>query len=351
MRRLSRLAAHALGCTILVACVFVTIAVGAKAAEIPRPSIVAMCEQADAVVECTQEGDGTFNVSHVFKLRAGSTIGRVIEVPYFVDHPPVFWNSGGSLKEAKPLPVDRVLLFLQRTKSSEWAPLGEAVGGALGVVWMDGEQAYWYVQFWNPGGLRLWRREEGAPLSRGLIVHDDPLEEVKIGVVDSQRWQGTLAVAGPEERADALARYLIKRTSPARDFHYFAELARRRLESEFPHGPHAVVDAIHRANQDGRLDHCVQVLTRSFWRMRVRGHRRLLERSVNALIPLIGDTDRANQTRLISGFSLCASPDPLYRLRRVPESSENAELAKRVIARIEEDLEEAKANTSSPTDE
>lgn len=319
------------------------------AADIPRYSIEAMCELADAIVEGEHLGEGRFEVQRVYQLRRGPSISRTVEVPFIAKQPPQIATSG--LKEPTGIATSHALLFLNR-KADYWAPVGIATGGARGVIWIGEEECYWYVQWSNPGGLRLESRKQDGWGSRGVVFDEDPLDETSSSISINQRWRDNLEERNPILKSKELARYLTRSTSPARDFRFYARMARQQLASEPAHSSLAVVDAIKHSRSSDSLDDCVAAMGSLFPKLQARGYDRLLAYSVNAIVPLIGDEKRANQGLLLFYLSGCARPEPLEPLRRLAESSPDlTERVTRTIERIENDLSKPRSTPATAQEE
>ncbi|MCZ6571694.1 MAG: hypothetical protein ACE10D_07970 [Planctomycetota bacterium] len=203
--------------TLLGALVFV--AATAQADRYPRWSVDTMCGRAELILEGRRTTVDDVRIKHIHKasprLKKGA---RAIEIAELSRHDRALWHLTLRPEEAPVLPARDVILFLEYDEQrKEWRSLSTIVGGprgtggSSGVVWTVGSDCYAYDQPTNPGPYVLQPpgKAHGIPATlEGLRT------EIRTGVRNAGLWRAALATEDPAQRARALARFLLNRTSP-----------------------------------------------------------------------------------------------------------------------------------------
>lgn len=199
-------------------CLFVAAFVAAFAAAprpemLPHPTVYQMASRARAIVEGTVDKEGVVRITRRFLVPDGEQIGASIRVPSLSAMPKRVQNVGAAAGD--PIRPDSVLLFLaERTHDDVWEPMHLIRGVARGAIWFEGDAAWGYAQWINPGPYALcrWLVPQGA--DRVRAVPKELRQITERAVAAREKWQETLQVEGAERRAAALARWFSPSTSP-----------------------------------------------------------------------------------------------------------------------------------------
>ncbi|MFO1078142.1 MAG: hypothetical protein U1E73_10520 [Planctomycetota bacterium] len=178
----------------------------------PHPSVYRMANEAAWIVEGKLLPDGGVEV--VTRHFAAAAVGAEerVEVRGLATMSRTPFDFG---KANAPITPDRVLLFLVPAAAGGFEPLHLLEGAARGVLWFCGDDVYGYHQFINPGPYELGRWndvEDGKVVGRA--TPDGIRAELRAGLAARERWQATLAIADPVQRAIAVVRWFSPATSP-----------------------------------------------------------------------------------------------------------------------------------------
>ena len=186
---------------------------------LPRYSIDVMCDMADVIIEGTHLGGNKVKIDKVLKdsiLLDDET--ETLEVSRLSEHSKTVWND--SVIKGKILETKKIILFLVQDKSLKvWESISTIdrieTCGSCGLFWYDDTSCYGYMQALNPGPYVL----VSAKIAEGLIPKTlgDMRIDVATGLANSREWQRSLSIKNPSMKAEALARYLLKSTSPQGD--------------------------------------------------------------------------------------------------------------------------------------
>ncbi|MBL9078515.1 MAG: hypothetical protein JNL08_13480 [Planctomycetes bacterium] len=168
-----------------------------------------MANEAAWIVEGVPGADGTVVVTADHFVGPGVATDRTIRVTSLGTMPLVPFSFG--LDEAPPIQPDTVLLFLGRSPvGGEWEPLHLHGGRARGVVWFVRDRVYGYEQPINPGPYELEQWSELASAAGADARPSTPADlrrEVAAGLAARAKWEATLRIEAPAERAAALANW------------------------------------------------------------------------------------------------------------------------------------------------
>ena len=231
---------------------------------LPSYSVDEMCDMADLIVEGDWLGNDAIRIDRIYKgasfLEGGA---RTVAVSRLGAHSKVPWH-GANVGEG-PLRANRAVLFLDRDKTTgEWRSISTDADnefgfcGSCGLFWVDGTAAYGYEQSRNPGPYEIVsasRRGGRVPKSAEALRAD-----IESGLANSREWRRSLALPGRVEKARALARYLLKSTSPPGDKGSYLYAVRRPLASLGEDAIPSLIRVLRTAPAGERLDPTVLIL-------------------------------------------------------------------------------------------
>lgn len=201
-------------CSLLAAAVLFAGDPPARREMLPHPSVFRMANQARAIVEGQANGKGVVTITKRWLVQPGDQIGATIAVPSLVSMSKM---PGPLARIAGAVPIQpvAVLLFLQdNPKGNTWVPMHLIGKAARGVIWETKAAPWGYTQTMNPGpySLRQWQFFEGERQVEATMNRVRTL--VAAGVTARGKWQQTLAIGDPIQRANALANWFSPETSP-----------------------------------------------------------------------------------------------------------------------------------------
>jgi hypothetical protein len=179
-----------------------------------------MCNHASVIVEGVHESGNTVRIEKIYK--GESLLGKpaaTIDVLDLQKHSKARWEDG------YPEPKDtiktvRLVAFLEYSKENQaWASIStrddRGACGSCGVFWFDEATCYSYRQLSNPGPLRLFAAKDAEWRTPKTVA--DLRAAITQGLENSTEWRRSVSLEDPEQQAKAIARYLLKSTSPNGD--------------------------------------------------------------------------------------------------------------------------------------
>jgi HEAT repeat protein len=113
----------------------------------------------------------------------------------------------------------------------------------------------------NPGPYFLFSAKDSKDFQWRLPkTLDDLRADVKVGLANSREWRRSLSIENRAERAQALARYLLKSTSPKGDKGTYRWAVRQPLASLGKDAVPALVQVLRTAPAGAKLDPAVLIL-------------------------------------------------------------------------------------------
>jgi hypothetical protein len=185
----------------------------ARADSFPWDSVDKMCDEAEVIVEGEWLGKNLVRIDKVLKApESFKKDTKEIEVGYLDKHDRNV-DRLGRLKEGQPIKTKQLVLFLEKDRQGSWRSRHtidvDGTCGSCGLFWFDDDACYGYAQFDNPGPYVLFKGGGRVPKNIAALR-----AEIAAGLENSRRWRAVLAVKNPQEKAKALAAYLLPRTSP-----------------------------------------------------------------------------------------------------------------------------------------
>jgi len=202
--------------------------------EFPETSVAAMCDQVELIVEGEYLGKNRVRISRVHK--GSKRLARAaagIEVADLDKHDRVLragWERRGAAVATKKL----VLFLSYDAKAKVWRSLHtidtDGHCGSCGLFWYDRARCYGYLQAMNPGPYVLCRGDGERWQPRRIPKDIDALRlDIVAGLENSRRWRAALAIRDPRQRAEALGKYFLARTSPEGDYGVYRYAVRERM--------------------------------------------------------------------------------------------------------------------------
>jgi len=228
----------------------------------PHLSIDDMCDRADLIVEGTDLGKNKIRINKVLKespfLPKDS---RIVEVMELERHNRKLWS--GIPDNTSEIATRKFVLFLVYQKETgKWKSLSNAEEsgkwGSCGLFWFDRSTCYGYAQMSNPGPYELVTAE----YAEGRIPEtiEDLRIAIRTGLANSREWRRSLAIVDPVEKARALARYLLKSTSPKGDKGTYQHRVRKPLAALGRSAVPVLIDVLRNRPRGEKLDGVVLVL-------------------------------------------------------------------------------------------
>jgi len=222
----------------------------------PRFTIPSMCDMADAIVEGENSDGDKVSIHRVYKRseHLAADMKELIVVD-LGKHNRQLWN-GRTLRIAGPtLETKKLLLFLSYSAATKsWSALhtieSHGVTGSCGVLWHDGTQSWQYIQTMNPGPYGL------VPSDSVEVIRS----KIEKGLTDSQAWRAVRALENPDEKAVALCKYLLERTSPTGTDWTFLFHVREPLGALGDTAVQPLIDVLKTARPEDKLDQVVLIL-------------------------------------------------------------------------------------------
>lgn len=229
----------------------------AYADDYPRLTISTMCDRADAIVE-GENSDGDKVAIHRIHKRSEHLAEDTKEI-IVADlglHNRQLWNSYNFTPTGPTPETKKLVIFLAYTAATKsWSALStittKGVTGSGGVLWHDKIQSWKYVQTMNPGPYGL------VPSSDSVDVIRAKIEK---GLADSRAWRAVLTIENPEEKAVALCKYLLERTTPTGTDWTFLFHVREPSGALGDTAVQPLIDVLKTAQPDDKLDQVVLVL-------------------------------------------------------------------------------------------
>ena len=171
----------------------------------------------------------------------------------------------------------------------------------------------------NPGPFVLLTAKDSQnfDVQRTPQTIDDLRKEIEIGLANSSEWRRSLAIEDPSERAQALARYLLKSTSPQGDKGTYREAVRKPMAALGKDAVPALIQVIRTAPTGEKFDTAVLVLY---------DIGPPSAPAIPILIELLSQPDRVFTGYLLSALGSSGDPRALPSLEKYLES-ENERLA------------------------
>jgi len=227
----------------------------------PCYTVDAMCDEAEAIIEGTCLGTNNVRIDKIHKssilLRKES---RTIEVSRLDEHSRTPWN--GFRDGAETLETSNLVLFLVQDKTGKWESISTIKDngkcGSCGLFWFDDLTCYGYRQMMNPGPYVLL----SAKASQWRIPKTigDLMTDIKTGLANSREWRRSLVTKDPTEKAQALARYLLKSTSPKGDKGTYLWAVRQPMAALGKDAVPALIQVLRTAPAGEKLDPAVLIL-------------------------------------------------------------------------------------------
>lgn len=249
-------------CFLFILLLFVPSPSDVIAEEFASYSVDTMCGKADVIVEGIDRGGNQVQIATIHKpspLLNGDR--EVIEVMQLQDHDKTVW-SGWEAK-GKILETKRLVLFLVHdSKTGNWASIAtiDADGGcgSCGLFWFDNSTCYGYRQMMNPGPYVLTAANGSGARTPQTIA--SLRSGIAIGLANANEWKRTLATDDPQEKAKALARYLLKSTSPKGDKGTYLYAVRAPMAALGASAVPVLRDVLRSAPSDEKLNAAVLIL-------------------------------------------------------------------------------------------
>lgn len=296
----------------------------------PDYSVDAMCDEVDLIIEGTYLRDDEVRIERVYKgsdlLEEGTSS---IEVSQLSHHS----RSFGYFPGGKTLQAKKLVLFLMRDlKRGNWEPISTIDDsgrcGSCGLIWFDETSCYGYKQVTNPGpyvlvsGLKSdWRIPKSIEALR---------VDIKTGLANSREWRRSLAIENRTERAEALARYLLKSTSPDGDKGTYQYAVRKPLASLGKDAVPALIHTLRIAPVGERLDPSVLTL---------HDIGAPANQAIPELAALLADQDHVSiEAYVLSALGSTGDQRAVPYLRQYLESDDEelARIAREAIAKLQD---------------
>lgn len=224
----------------------------------PQHTVDKMCDKADVIIEGTYLGWDTVRIDKSHKtspmLKKDS---RTVEVARLRKHSRTLgydFRGKGKVIKTKKL----VLFLVHRTKTNKWESIATIAAGSCGLFWFDDATCYGYTQPMNPGPYVLF---PAGDFARRVPKTVEKLRaDIKTGLANSREWRRSLAIEDPSKKAQALARYLLKSTSPKGDKGTYLYAVRKPIAALGKSAVPALIQVLRTAPADRKLDTAVLVL-------------------------------------------------------------------------------------------
>ncbi len=234
----------------------------AWAGTLPHYTINVMCDKADTIIEGTYLGGNKVKIDKV--LKASELLDdktETIEVSRLNEHGKTFWDD--SVLKGKTLETKKLVLFLSWDNAlGKWESIStidrNGTCGSRGLFWHDDSSCYAYIQVLNPGPYVLISAKEADGLIPETLA--DMRTDIVTGLANSREWQRSLEIEDPSKKAKALARYLLKSTSPQEGKGSYLHAVREPLVALGEDAIPALMHVLRTAPAGERLDVTVLVL-------------------------------------------------------------------------------------------
>ena len=294
---------------------------------IPTFTVDEMCDRVSFVVEGTYLGRNRVRVSEV--LKAPPHVDRdlrAVEVEHLREHNRILFRG-------EAIGTTKLMLFLVPGNGiNTWRSVGttdqEGQWGSSGVIWFDDLTCYGYLQLENPGPLQLRASRPG--LERWVPSTVTSLRaDIRSGLANSREWRRTLAIQDPSKKAQALARYLLKSTSPRGDKGSYRHKVRRPMGALGKHAVPALIQTLRTAPVDEELNRTVLTL----YDIGLPSARALTD-----LVALLDQPERASTCYLLSALGSTGHPRAVSYLKQYLGSEDErlARAAREALAKHRE---------------
>lgn len=227
----------------------------------PGVSVDEMCDKADVIIEGTYLDENDVRIDRIHKssvlLKKES---GTLEVSRLNEHSRTLWK--GFRNDGKALETNRLILFLVQSKAGKWESMStindNGTCGSCGLFWFDDVMCYGYVQEMNPGPYVLLPAKD--PQWRIPKTINALRADIETGLANSREWRRSLSLKDPAERALALARYLLKSTSPKGDKGTYLYATRQPIAALGKDAVPALIQVLRTAPADEKLDPAVLIL-------------------------------------------------------------------------------------------
>lgn len=237
-----------------------------QAEDFPHDTVDAMCDEAEVILEGVWLGDNRVKIDRVHKpsplLKEES---GAVEVSQLNEHSRTV-GDGFDLAKT-PLETKKLVLFLVREKKTgKWESIAtinrEGQCGSCGLFWFDDATCYGYQQVMNPGPYVLMTAKHSENFDPNRIPKTIQAlrKEIEIGLANSREWRRSLAIEDPTQRAQSLARYLLKSSTPKGDKGTYREAVRKPLAALGKDAVPVLIQILRTAPDGERLDTTVLCL-------------------------------------------------------------------------------------------
>ena len=188
----------------------------------PQWSVDQLCARAELIIEGEALGNDVVRITKVHKrskhLLRGLTSLRVDELDSL---PRSLWKNRRPRSSEEPTPTTERISTRTLVLFANFDPqrkLWRTVDGMPSVFWVDDITCYGYVQILVGGYELVSASDEPRGAFKKVPASLATLRsQIAGGLENARRWQRALALRDPDEKAEALSRYLLARTSPPGD--------------------------------------------------------------------------------------------------------------------------------------
>lgn len=217
-----------------------------------------MCANADAIILGEQLQDDSVKVTNWIKgapVPAPSTI-VITDIHKLSKSLGPRWIRVYKKQPDKILTSRRFVAFLEHN-NKVWKSMttieDSGLCGSCGMIWIEKDRCYRYLQTDNPGPYELYEAKDTR-------TENELLEAIKTGLHDVEKWQKTLNISDPALRSQGLVQYALLSTSPEAPRETYRFRVREPLRSLGQIAVPALRDQISKWRQGDSLDQVVLTL-------------------------------------------------------------------------------------------
>jgi len=303
---------HIMIAHILVVCGLVSTL---QADSFPGYSVDQMCDMADLIIEGTYLGKNRIRINKILKatpLLAKDT--KVVDVVKLDQHSR---SVGFPLqKDSKAITTKDLVVFLVfKKEAGTWTSIAtiDADGncGSCGLLWYDASTCYGYVQIMNPGPFVLVSAKENEWRIPKNVA--DLRADIKTGLANSREWRRSLAIKDPGKKAQALARYLLKGTTPKGDKGTYLYYVREPMAALGKEAVPTLIKILKTAPAEEKLNEVVLVLYDIGPAARP---------ALSELTKLLAKPDRVSTSYVLSALGATGDPRAIPDLEKYSKSED-----------------------------
>lgn len=170
-----------------------------------------MCADADAIIVGEQRDGDAVAVTKWIKGAADAAPATIVinDISKHSKTINAFWSRIGK-QTTTALTTRHFVAFLER-KEGIWRSMAtiedSGLCGSCGMIWIQDDRCYRYTQAMNPGPYDLYKAKD-------IKSEADLMRGIEVGLHDADAWSKALNIDDVALRAQALAAYTLKSTSP-----------------------------------------------------------------------------------------------------------------------------------------